>query len=432
MHIYRNFANKIVSVKRVISVAMVGVGTMIGAGYASGQEIAAFFGWSPSLFVPIFCGVLIFSFSCVLLLVGRRLHTDNISAVNAAMFGRARSAVDGVMVFNALIVLSAMLAGMDGTVREVTGFAFPYGVFSGMIALLVLRRGNRGLHVANVIIVPFIMLIITVTCIRSPLTAGEFDISSVPKCFSYVSMNLLLSASVFVRQSGMSIKQILASSALGAVLIASAMSLICCALPNAPSNVLPMLSLARTTNLNYVAFALCLAVSIFTTMLSALSTLQSWAAAKGDGVIGMLVGLLIASAISVFGFRAVVDFCYPVIGVIGLIYILRCTVFLLPARFVRLLVPNNLIGKRRKRVHSAGKNTKRNRRRHNEVGFEHLPAVNDKIAEPRARNEVLAHDRTDPGKPDVNFDNGHKRWKSGGKNGVTELLQPTCAHGTEK
>ena len=150
---------------------MVCVGTMIGAGYASGQEIAAFFGWNPSLFVPLACGGLMFAFTAVLLLVGRRLDTDSISGAHAAMFGRARPAVDAIMLFNALIVLSAMIAGMDATGRDMFGAALPYGALTCLVGVLVLRRGNGGLLAANVAVVPFIIVVLTLTCLSAPLSA---------------------------------------------------------------------------------------------------------------------------------------------------------------------------------------------------------------------------------------------------------------------
>lgn len=318
------------SVKKVFSVAMVSVGTMIGAGYASGQEIAAFFGWSPSLFVPIFCGVLMFVFTTVLLLAGNRTGSSSLAQVNAKLFGRLKGVVDGIMLFNALIVLSAMMAGMDSTMADAFGFALPYGVFAAGLAVIVLRRGNGGLLAANVAVVPFILIIITVTCLSASLDVGEFRFSALPSCFTYVSMNLLLSAGVLVQQKGMTTKQILISSAISSALIAFVMALICCALPAASSVELPMLSLARGSNAAYVFFTLCLAVSIFTTLLSALSTLRSWAAAQGDGTLGMLAAVIIASLVSGFGFKGVVNFFYPVIGVVGLLYMLRCAFFLRP------------------------------------------------------------------------------------------------------
>lgn len=403
---------------------MVCVGTMIGAGYASGQEIAAFFGRSPSVIVPVVVGGLMFAFTAVLLTIGRKLGSTDITEVHSVMFGRLRAAVDGVTVLNALIVLSAMTAGMDAAGKELTGFALPFGAFSCIAGILVLRRGNRGLLAANVAVVPFIIVVISLTCVFSPLSAGPFVWSSLPLCLTYVSMNLLLSAGVLVRQTGMTKKQIFAASGLSSMLIAGMMLLICCALPAAPSPELPLLSLARGTQATYTLFALCLVVSIFTTLLSALSTLQSWAAAKGDGTLGMLVSSVVAMLISSFGFRRVVDCCYPVIGAVGLLYLTRAALFLSPLE--------HFFRERRKRVHSAGKNAQRDRSSHDEVGLKHLPAVNDEISESRAGYKVFAHDRADPRQSDVDLRYGKESGKRGGQDGIAQKLKSVRAHRAEQ
>ena len=45
---------------RSMSVAMLIVGTMIGAGFASGKEIVSFFGAVPNVFIALVAGVLVF------------------------------------------------------------------------------------------------------------------------------------------------------------------------------------------------------------------------------------------------------------------------------------------------------------------------------------------------------------------------------------
>lgn len=394
---------------------MVSVGTMIGAGYASGQEIAAFFGWNPSLFVPLLCGLLMFFFTAVLLLVGSKLGASSLASVNDKLFGKLKVIVDGVMLFNALVVLSAMMAGMDGALTDAFGRALPYGVFAAGVAVIVLRRGNKGLLAANVAVVPFIIAVIIATCLTSPLTVGEFRLSSIPSCFTYVSMNLLLSAGVLVQQKGMTTKQILLSAAISSVLIASAMAMICLALPAASSVELPVLSLARGSNVAYTLFTLCLAVSIFTTLLSALSTLRSWAAAQGDGTLGMLASVIVAALVSMFGFGGVVNFFYPVIGVIGLLYLVRCALFLFP--------PAKLFQQRHRAVHTARENAKRDGGGHDEICAEDLPAVYDQITQTGARYKVFAHDRAHPREAHVDLDDGKKRGDRGGEHRVPQQLE---------
>ena len=53
--------------RRIFSIAMLIIGTMIGAGFCLGREIVSFFGSGISVFVAPVCGVIIFA-ACVLFL----------------------------------------------------------------------------------------------------------------------------------------------------------------------------------------------------------------------------------------------------------------------------------------------------------------------------------------------------------------------------
>ncbi|MDE6398093.1 MAG: transporter, partial [Clostridiales bacterium] len=60
--------------RKILSVAMLIVGTMIGAGFCSGRELVSFFGSGISVFVAPLCGVCIF-FVCVLFLyIGTKIR----------------------------------------------------------------------------------------------------------------------------------------------------------------------------------------------------------------------------------------------------------------------------------------------------------------------------------------------------------------------
>lgn len=403
---------------------MVSVGTMIGAGYSSGQEIASFFGWSPSFFVPVFCGLLMFAFTAVVLFVGRKTE-GGLTDVHRALFGRFGCVADGVMTLNAVIVLGAMIAGTDKAFAELSGFVLPAGIVVCIISMLILRRGNAGLIAANSVIVPFIALCTVAVCASAPLSVGSFSLSEIPASFAYVSMNLLLSAGVLVRQRGLSARQIFGASALSAFVIAALMALICFALPAAPSLVMPMLSLAAKGRITYALYSVSLAVSIFTTLIGALSTAADGAVRKGRGGEGMLAAALFASILSVIGFDKVVGFFYPVIGIMGLVYLGAYAAFLLAPHI-------KFFRKRDCAVHRARKHAERDRSGHDKVCLEHLPAVNDKIPESRAGYEILAHDSSHPGKTDVDFKHGEKGGNGGRQNRITQDLQSSRAHGAEK
>ena len=253
---------------------MINTGTMIGAGYASGQEIAAYFGMSPSAVVPIACGALMFVLTAVLLLVGARTKGE-LPDVCRALFGRFAPAVDAAMLVNAVIVLSAMMAGTDSALRALTGVELPYGIALCLIGIYVVRSGSRGLARANVAMVPCIVAALAAVCLHAgaDLSAPP-RLIELPMSFVYVSMNLLLGAGVLVTQRGMSVKQILAASAVGSVLIAALLALICGALPFAPASEMPLMSLAEGSRAVYALYTVCLLCSIFTTMIGALSAVR--------------------------------------------------------------------------------------------------------------------------------------------------------------
>ena len=359
---------------------MLMVGTMIGAGYASGQEIAAFFGFAPSIFVPVFCGVLFFVFSVVLLMVGKSMKTDSLTEVHTALFGKMNGVVDITMLFNGVIILAAMIAAMDNTITILTGFAFPYGILFALLCVYILRF-NTGLLNANVIVVPFIIIFLAMTCFSSPLSLSlVYARGSLTSCFIYVFMNLLLSAGVLVRVNGLSTKQIIISSLISSTVIALLMALIAAVLPNAEGQSMPLVSIAGD-GLIYYLFIISLIIAIFTTLLSALSPLRSWAGIMlGDNDLGALAALIVAGLTACIGFETVVGFFYPIIGIIGIVYIIFAVVYLIRKSS---FFDKYFFNKSDRTVHKRGKHAKNDCACHHQIDFKDLPAVNNKIAESR-------------------------------------------------
>lgn len=409
--------------KKTLSAVAICVGTMIGAGYASGQEVAAYFGTAPSFLVPVSCGIMMFILIAVLLGVAARTRGST-KEVNRAVFGRASVVADGAMTVNAVIVLSAMMAGADTAMKNITGAELPYGVALCLIGIYVLRRGEKGLAAANTAMVPCIVATLVAVCLYAgqDLTSAP-SVKEVPLSAAYVSMNLLLGAGVLVERRGLSRRQILAAGAISAVIIAALLALICGALPLAPASEMPLMSLAETSRPVYALYSACLICSVFTTMIGALSTVQARAKARGSEA--MLAAALAGGLLSAIGFEKLVGALYPVIGGIGTAYLVGCAAFLLAPHI-------KFFRKRDRAVHERGERAERNRGGHDEVGLEHLPAVHDEVAQPRARNEIFAHDRAHPTQTDVDFKYGEKGGDGGGQNGVAQELQAARAHGTEQ
>lgn len=338
--------------KKAFSVSFLIIGTMIGAGYASGQEIIAFFGTNGTILVPVICGVLFFIFSAVLLIIGSKLKAPSLSVVNKALFGKAGSVVDIFILFNSLIVLSAMMAGLDEVLGNMI-CPFPYGIAVGLFAGLILSK-KGGLLSANTVVVPFIILALFVTCVQAELDySGELTFIAFTNCFTYVSMNLLLSAGILTQIKGLSLKQIFLASGVSALVIMVLMMLIVGAISGNEATTMPLLGVVSNI-FTRVIFIASLITAIFTTLLSALSTLRSWAdSAFGFGNLGTIGALILAGFLSLLGFEKVVELFYPIVGIIGVVYIIFGIVYIARHSFFN----HTLFNKRNHNIHKSSKNT---------------------------------------------------------------------------
>ena len=379
------------------------IGTIIGAGFASGRELVSFFGTRISPFTAVLCGLAIFALSVVFLFIGSKLRSSNVSEVNRKLAGRAHVVVDSFLLVNNFIVLAGMLAGMDSLGNLVLKIRPVWSIASGALCVFVVCRGVKGLLNCNSIVVPLIIVSMIFVCAKTAATGGapikEFESKTLLTLVTYVCMNMMLASTVLTTMGEMNKKQIFISSGIAAVIMTALILLLILALNNNPfqSADMPVLEMAR--RINPFVFGLILvviAVSIFTTMLTAMSGLVAWfSTIFGSRLYSAVFVLLLALALSNLGFSNVVSYLYPVIGVLGVAYTVLCLVYV--ARTTVLAKPlGKLFNKRNAEIHKCGKHAKNKRRRHNEIELEHLPAVDDKIAEPRRRNKIFAHNNADP------------------------------------
>ena len=389
--------------KKYFSVAMLIIGTIIGAGFASGRELVSFFGNRISPFTAVLCGMAIFVLSVVFLFIGSRLRSTNVSEVNRKLAGRAHVVVDSFLLVNNFIVLAGMLAGMDSLGNLVLKIRPAWSILSGALCVFVVCRGIKGLLNCNSLVVPLIIVSMIFVCAYSAAGGGmpvrEFQSKTLLTLVVYVCMNMMLASTVLTTMGEMSKKQIFVSSAIAAFIMTVLILLLILALNNNPfeSADMPVLEMAR--KISPIVFGLILvviAVSIFTTMLTAMSGLVAWfSSVFGSRLYSAVFVLLLALALSNLGFSNLVGYLYPVIGVLGVIYTVLCLVYVV-REAASAKACRKFFHKRDSEVHKRGKNAKNKRRRHNEVELENLTAVNDKVPESRRRNKIFAHDNADP------------------------------------
>lgn len=309
------------------------VGTMIGAGFCSGREIVSFFGSGISVLVAPLCGLCIFA-ACVLFLwVGDKTGENRLDKVNGALLGKYHMVADFFLLVNNFIVLSAMIAGFNSLCKPL--IAFPImGSIAAAVCAVIAAKGASGLLNCNFAVVPVIVVCLAAVCFcglkQGDLSAsvGVFRLRNFPVSVVYVSMNMMLASTVLTTMGKLSKKEIVWGSAIAALLITALLLLLITAL-NGTGNYdaeMPILEISEGGGTwLYVVLCLVTAISIFTTMLTAVGGLCGYMHGKcGGRAFDSFVVVSAGTALSFFGFTRVVSLFYPLVGVFGLLYICVC------------------------------------------------------------------------------------------------------------
>lgn len=200
----------------LLRVAATYAGTIVGAGFASGQEIIQFF---VSFGLAGLGGVVVAGFlfgwlGGQLLDLGRRLRAANSSQAIYYLCGRRLgSLLDIAVSFFLFGTLSVMLAGAATVCRDYFDWSYLTGsaAAGGIVGLTVLR-GVRGIATANLIITPLLVLVIVTVSLYSlahhAFNPAALAAAAVPASQAaphwllastlYVSYNLMIGAPVLI------------------------------------------------------------------------------------------------------------------------------------------------------------------------------------------------------------------------------------------
>lgn len=324
-------------------IASVYAGTVVGAGFASGQEVLqffSFFGVSSFLAVTL-AAILFVFFGFIILDLGHRLKANSYREVIRHAGGRwVGKAIDAVITFFLFGAFTAMIAGAGAIFEE--QFAAPYLLGSLVLAvstLLTVMLGIRGVisvisYITPVLLV-FIIGISVATWIYSPLDLAVVnqwaDPAQAPVPFwpfsaiVYVSYNLVLGVAVLA-PLGKHVKKPanLWSGALfgGISLGLGALAINIALLANIPAVTayeIPMLSVAdRFSPVIQIIFVVILLAAVYTT---AVASLYGFSARviKHRFKLSITGVSILAFGAAQFGFSTLVGLLYPAVGFAGLL-----------------------------------------------------------------------------------------------------------------
>lgn len=329
-----------------LQIAFTYIGTVVGAGFASGQEIMQFFTllgpWAyPGILLATFCFAWV---GIQILQLGRKLNAKSYRELTSYLFGRKLALiVDVFMMIMLFFVTVAMLAGVGALFEEQLHISFQIGVLVTMLlTFLTILRGMKGILLANSIIVPIML-----TCVISIFVYSFFQSEFKPNTtyfanvepwrwiisgISYAALNLGLAVSVLVPLGGeiKNTKVLKMGGLLGAIglgiMLLGAQYAMSTRIPMILDYEVPMGFLSSTFSpLMQALFVMALWGEIYSTLIANVFGLSSQLTNPRKPLAGSLVTILILTSaffVAQVGFSNIVHYLYPLFGNLSFILLL--------------------------------------------------------------------------------------------------------------
>ena len=330
-----------------MKIAMVYIGTVVGAGFATGQEILQFFVlfgigglWGILLSTGgfILFGVLIMKIGLAL---SAKSHFEVLGQIGGPVF---QMVMDGLIMISLFGGLTAMMAGTGALFGQQLGLPPLLGnALMGLLTAVTVLRGLRGVIAAISAVVPFLL--------SAVFGISLFTLKNAPPNFRlglegggsgllgnwlwaailYASYNILLSASVLgpLGANGGNRRRVLIGGALGGLGLGLASLLIYLAISASGAETrhleVPLLQMAmEIAPLAGALFALVLVAEIYTTAVGALYGFSARLMERGrrQGRRKVVFTVTAAFFASLLGFSNLVRYLYPLQGYGGLLLLL--------------------------------------------------------------------------------------------------------------
>ena len=328
---------------QVLQIAFTFIGTVVGAGFASGQEILQFFTQYGRIgtITIIIASLLMIWLGTKLMLVAKQIGAASYEDMNIHLFGEKMG--KGVTVFlliNLFCVAAVMLAGAGSIFKEHLQLPFQFGLIITMIlSYIVLLKGIDAIISINTVVVPFMLLftaMIVFASLNTPqaeqfltLTTDTSAARAWIAPFIYAAYNLALAQAVLVPlshavESRTVIKWggIVGGLGIGLMLVGGhfAMS---ANMPVVLQFEIPMgMIVVHLGRVFQTLFLLVIFTEIFTTFIAELYgltvQLQQRTAIPTKWII--IVLLLATYLISQIGFKNLLTTLYPLFGMISMIW----------------------------------------------------------------------------------------------------------------
>ncbi|KUP21839.1 hypothetical protein [Paenibacillus sp. DMB5] len=329
---------------RTLQIAFTYIGTIVGAGFATGQEILRFFTryghWA--LLTIMLSSVLFIWLGTKMMVIARRIGADSYEDFNRHLFGE--KAGSRISLFTMVILIgvnSIMLAGAGAIFQEHLGLPYQAGLLITVTgSFFLLKRGMSGIMQLNSLVVPLMLtlsLIIIFNTFGLP-GAGRFlflqtDSSTFGAWMSpllYTAFNLSMAQAVLVPLARHTEDEqtlvrggILGGIGIGFMLLAAhfAMS---SQMPGILQYEVPMGSIAfRLGSAVQLIYLLLIFLEIFSTFIANIYGVSVQLQQRLPIAPALVTPLLMLFCylFSQFGFSSLLGLFYPIFGALALVWV---------------------------------------------------------------------------------------------------------------
>lgn len=317
------------TVRDSLKICSITLGSIIGAGFITGKELVLFYGADGFLSSVIFSCVLFGVCFFILFYLGNK--NGGLEGLNGKLFER-KKALSFALLFSSFVSFCSLLAVLDLVWQSLNFFPkLPVlSILCLSLCIPVVKNGIQSLEKLSIILVP-ICIIFTLICAFNgdKINFSELSLEKTSKIgpILYVCMNCFINLPPLLDTAvGKTKKSLILSSIVCALVISFLSTIIMsCVLAKKDSAFSSMPFLVATGN-NGI-FKVCLTLAVVSSVFSCFYLIYK-NASKYKGNSGGVLALILAFVFSRFGFSAIVNYMYPVIGGLGALYLLKCIIFL--------------------------------------------------------------------------------------------------------
>lgn len=323
---------------KTLQIGLTYIGTVVGAGFASGQEIMHFvtrFG-EKSIPIVMICTILLMFTGGRIMTLSHQLKAQSYHEMNHFLFGKTLGNWINILTFLMLLFITGVMLAGSGAIFQ------PYGeiyrqlgiILTSVLVYIIVSRGMSGILMVNSFVVPTMILFNLLICVYTfyakgfptfPPPTGNHSWLASP--FLYSSFNLSLALAVLVPLASESNQSrilwrggLLGGLGLGLLLFLSNYALTAYFGEVAAAEI-PMAQIVAHWNpFLSLFFNLVIFGEIFTTLVGNIFGLSKQMLSlypHFSKKIPILSLILLSYVISQFGFARLIHFFYPIFGYIS-------------------------------------------------------------------------------------------------------------------